>query len=389
MNNVLLLGASLDSSNEGVNALCYGAIEVIKKNYPKGNITLIEVSSIKKDKIVKVSTKNKIDIDIQIVYISGKMLIGYLLLTSLGFRLKRTRVGKIISQADIVFDINEGDSFSDIYGFKRILRHFSDTKLALNYKKNVVFLPQTLGPFNTFVGRCLAKNILRRLHKLFVRDTKAYDFLERIKIKGELSIDMAVYMPCKVVNIEIQPNTVGININGLMYFESYKNHKGFYSNYKFFLIQLIQMLKSKGLNVLLIPHTYQIENPSNEDDLLAIKDFIQTNKHLGMISYVDKKYTAQELKYIISKLDFFIGSRMHSCIGALSSSVPTYGLAYSYKFEGTFRMFNSDAYVSNLVKLSKDDLHIVLGNIENALNIRDKYRKDLSKINSDRTILTL
>jgi colanic acid/amylovoran biosynthesis protein len=47
-------------------------------------------------------------------------------------------------------------------------------------------------------------------------------------------------------------------------------------------------------------------------------------------------YDCHELKWIIGQCDFFIGSRMHSCIAALSQGVPCVGIAYSRKFRGVF-----------------------------------------------------
>ena len=47
---------------------------------------------------------------------------------------------------------------------------------------------------------------------------------------------------------------------------------------------------------------------------------------------------------------------MHACIAALATSVPTIGLAYSYKFEGTFDNFNQKEKVINTVGLKKEDI---------------------------------
>jgi polysaccharide pyruvyl transferase WcaK-like protein len=41
-------------------------------------------------------------------------------------------------------------------------------------------------------------------------------------------------------------------------------------------------------------------------------------------------------KSYISGMDFFCGSRMHACIAAVSSGVPTVPISYSRKFTGLF-----------------------------------------------------
>ena len=40
------------------------------------------------------------------------------------------------------------------------------------------------------------------------------------------------------------------------------------------------------------------------------------------------------MKYLIGQCDFFVGSRMHSCIAAVSQCVPAVSIAYSDKFIG-------------------------------------------------------
>ena len=51
---------------------------------------------------------------------------------------------------------------------------------------------------------------------------------------------------------------------------------------------------------------------------------------------VAAEYDQHEIKGVIGRCDFFIGSRMHACIAALSQGVPCVGVAYSMKFEGVF-----------------------------------------------------
>ena len=56
--------------------------------------------------------------------------------------------------------------------------------------------------------------------------------------------------------------------------------------------------------------------------------------------------TPIEAKSYISNMDIFIGSRMHSTIGAFSSNVATIPVSYSRKFEGLFNSLNYE-YVIN------------------------------------------
>lgn len=57
------------------------------------------------------------------------------------------------------------------------------------------------------------------------------------------------------------------------------------------------------------------------------------------------EYDQHTIKGIIGRCDFFIGSRMHACIAALSQKIPTAAVAYSKKFKGVFDSID----VGNLV----------------------------------------
>ncbi|NQT84007.1 polysaccharide pyruvyl transferase family protein, partial [bacterium] len=52
------------------------------------------------------------------------------------------------------------------------------------------------------------------------------------------------------------------------------------------------------------------------------------------VALVGPSLRAGEMKYVISRCRFFIGSRTHSTISALSSGVPTISLSYSMKSRG-------------------------------------------------------
>ena len=66
-------------------------------------------------------------------------------------------------------------------------------------------------------------------------------------------------------------------------------------------------------------------------------------------------YDQSELKGIISLCDFFIGSRMHSCIAALSQGIPTVGIAYSKKFIGVFESAGVGEFVIDARLCDKRD----------------------------------
>ncbi len=384
MKRIILLGASLESDNRGVNALGIGAITILKNSFSDCHISILSVGP-KRSRDRKIYVDGK-EVNVELLYFPKYDFLKSIMEAKLFKKLKiRPKMGlsQLIKEADHFYDINEGDSFSDIYGSKRIIRHFFDSKLVLTWGKELVFLPQTIGPFKSKLGLFLGKNILKRLKKVYVRDEKAIFFLNSIGVPYELAIDMAVFMaPQEIDSIKIQDKTVGLNINGLMFFNRYGSMKGEYDSYKEFIRKLVTRLKKEGFSVFLIPHTYNSDISNEEDDLQAIKEFLNENGDLkDRVQYLDGDYTAQEIKFVISKLDFFLGSRMHACIGALSKSVPTIGLSYSYKFEGTFKMFGLENHVIELKNFLPEQISPILEEIISKIENRMETRKDLEKLN--------
>ena len=87
-------------------------------------------------------------------------------------------------------------------------------------------------------------------------------------------------------------------------------------------------------------------------------------------------YSAEDLKYIIGQCDFFIGSRMHSCIAALSMKVPTISLSYSHKFNGIMQSLRQE---NNVCNLKKHDHQMILSKILEAYTNKSEIQVRLEK----------
>ena len=58
---------------------------------------------------------------------------------------------------------------------------------------------------------------------------------------------------------------------------------------------------------------------------------------------------------MIGVCDFFVGSRLHSCIAALSQGIPTIGIAYSKKFKGVFESVGAGDWVIDGCAMKNQD----------------------------------
>ena len=100
-------------------------------------------------------------------------------------------------------------------------------------------------------------------------------------------------------------------------------------------------------------------------------------KYPGRMFLTRGRYEHNDIKHIIGLCDFFVGSRMHACIAALSQSIPTVGIAYSKKFHGVFESIGVESSVADACRCEKDEL---LSIVETAFKKREQTRVHLNKI---------
>jgi len=92
-------------------------------------------------------------------------------------------------------------------------------------------------------------------------------------------------------------------------------------------------------------------------------------------------YDQSEIKYIIGLCDFFIGSRMHACIAALSQCVPTVGIAYSRKFRGVMESIGVGRIVADPRSMSAGEvLRLVHTVWNNRAYIREHLIREIPQV---------
>jgi polysaccharide pyruvyl transferase WcaK-like protein len=171
---------------------------------------------------------------------------------------------------------------------------------------------------------------------------------------------------------------VGINISALLYNGGYTRNNMFNLSidYKKLVDDLIVIFsRMKNVEVILIPHV-MLKELEVEDDFRVCKKVADTiSKKIGVsIKTIDKYYREDEIKAVISGCDFFIGSRMHACIAAISTIVPTAPIAYSRKFMGIWDKLGLGNCVTDPRNQSEDE---IIKNILNSFNNREEIRETL------------
>jgi colanic acid/amylovoran biosynthesis protein len=406
-----LLGASFDTGNLGVSALAESSIKVILNKWPNADIILLG-SGYEPGQHRLIVTNKEVCATILPIRFCKNIFLPYHFLQFLFCSLlvkvlptlwlksklvNRNPYFKNLYEMDFVADITGGDSFSDIYGFRRFFLGFLCKWLVIFLKKKLILLPQTYGPFEGSMAKVMAGYILRRAATIYSRDRESMQYARNL-LGGNTENGTIQYAPdvafvldsrkpdefkaSPLSTIPDNRTVVGFNISGLLYHGGYtrNNMFGLKTDYRALVIAVAdKFLENQDVVVLLIPHVFPHTDFEVESDPDACsKVYDQLSKiYPDRVFLVEDRYNQAEIKYIISLCDFFIGSRMHSCIAALSQGIPTVGMAYSRKFEGVFRSVHAEQFVIDMRSCDKDE---VLESILEAYNCRQSTAKHLSEI---------
>ena len=373
---IIISGFDIHDNNRGSAALGYGSIAFL---YERGY--LIKGQSLVNFRIYKNPLKkiNRTNINetvksgdiIWTHYVICVSILEVFLLKSLGIFLPFSKFRRIIKNTELVAAINGGDGFSDIYNTPTFLGRLPETRIAMSAGLPLIILPQTLGPFKDEQNKRIAMRILKYAANVFVRDERYNEELKRQNIEFELTKDLSYYMKPEPWSINLAINAIGINVSGLAYSNRFRALAGQFTLYPKLIQQLIEHFREKGYIVYLIPHSYNYFHPATDnDDIIACRKAYESLENKGNVFIIDKNLTSPQLKYVISKMSLFIGTRMHANFAAIYTGVPVFGLAYSYKFRGAFDANgldggNQTAMINNI---SESDIKSVISKIDRFWN---------------------
>ena len=131
----------------------------------------------------------------------------------------------------------------------------------------------------------------------------------------------------------------------------------------------------------LVPHTYaptgdvESDNEACKKVRNSLPDEVQSR-----VRVVTGEYDQHEIKGVIGQSNFFLGSRMHSCIAALSQGIPCIGLAYSMKFRGVFSSVSMNDWV---VDARATDTNEAVKAVLNCYHRREVVREDLKQASEE------
>jgi len=398
------LGATYATNNLGVNALTDGAVRCILHRYPQALISLLDygrqsrtyaytdgVHSARLPLITMRFSKQPFLRNHVVVLIMAAAVMRLLPWRRLRERwLRHWPVLRHLRSSTMAAAVSGGDSFSDIYGIPRFFYVALPQILALVAGVPLVLLPQTIGPFRSRLCRFTAQRILAGARVVYARDHDGVEYARSLlgprKDTGKVRFcyDLGFVVPSAEEAFEaVRTLTslrgsghliVGLNVSGLLAMGGYNRHNmfGLRTDYGALVRSVLdRVLQTPNAIVVLIPHVFGKNN--RESDEAACRELYGRavavhGQRVLLVTEADNQRTA---KALIGCCDFFIGSRMHACIAALSQSVPAAGVAYSMKFAGVMRALGLGELVVDA--RSEDDARTV-ERIAELLTGRDAIR---------------
>ena len=331
---IALLGADINNTNLGCQALTWSLLSILEKIRKANNwdfkYYVFEVNPNETKTNEMLTALNIARENVEPVHL------GCITdpLRTLKYAKRNSYVLNLMKSCDIAFDVTRGDSFSDLYG-TLVFNTFAYYKWFLEKKKiPLVLAPQTYGPFLQKKNAVFAKKIFDGTDYILSRDNLSDE--QVLKLSGKrttVTTDLAFQLPYENRYTESERIKVGINISGLLSIakkDEYNQNLSVCDKYNALLGKIIEwLLEKECYEIYLVPHV--------TNDVDAISQYKDKYPNVECISYIDNP---QKIKEQISSMDIFIGSRMHATIGALSSGVVTIPLAYSRKFKGVFELLD-------------------------------------------------
>ena len=399
---VCLLGGGFETGNLGVNALTGSAIMLLNRRCPEAELFLLDYAREPKTYSVPVG-EGVARVGTLALRFSKKLYLKNNVFLLFGFallarcvpcaRARRKLLGlspplKQLLEMDLVLSLAAGDSFSDLYGWRQFLYAWLPQALAILLGKEVVHLPQTIGPFRGTWTRLAARWVLRRARVIYARDRAS---LARVKaLAGDRAGQVRF---CYDLGFALEPRKapasalnwladakaggelIGFNVSGLLYANGQGYRFGLRADYRDTVRAILEFLIAKGGGtIVLIPHVFGAGGESDERACREVWDGLEV-KHKARVRFPELTRDHQELKHVIGQCDVFIGSRMHACIAALSQGVPAVSLAYSDKFLGVMASLELDEVVADLRAATREQ---VLECVGHALEHREALRRRLA-----------
>ena len=289
-----------------------------------------------------------------------------------------------IKNCDVV--ISKGGSFLCSHGTLRedysLMKLLYPFYVAKAFKKKTIVLAQSLGPFESKLSQAVFKKSLTQIDKIYFREHRSKELIKQNNIV--ISEEKVYFCPDTAFSLDSSQGVIIANIDedkfnvGLTIVDHQFKNELARSNYKTSIKMAMKFLKEKyNANFYIFPQVINSTAFGDADIKLAKIIYSELDEDLKIfVQLVEGNFESIDLARTYSKLDFFIATRLHSSIFAISQNVPIVNISYhGTKSEGTFELFD---YMSNVIRISSVSPEELIAKISNIIEQGDIVKKDLA-----------
>jgi polysaccharide pyruvyl transferase WcaK-like protein len=215
---------------------------------------------------------------------------------------------------------------------------------AKRYNKKMYIFSQSLGPIFGNFNLILFQKSLNKVRCIYLR--------ERLCLENYNSVSsLCSKVPCKIIPdtafflesddpsenqeiIDSKEFNVGYTLvdHAFKYLNSESERVVRIENYKLSIIESIKyVIDSKNAIVHIFPQVLANNSFAGHNDIKIsqeIIDYFNDTVYEGKIHFYNVNWTPTQLRHLYSKMEIFIGTRLHSVIFALSVGTPSINISY-------------------------------------------------------------
>ncbi|MBL8159342.1 polysaccharide pyruvyl transferase family protein [Candidatus Saccharibacteria bacterium] len=244
--------------------------------------------------------------------------------------------------------------------------------------KEVYLYSQSIGPVHSKLQNTLLKRALDKVDLVEPREDVSLKLIRayELKTKVELTADPALLLgdTAKVPHDIVKLNHNRLNV-GLTVRQWFKDPADFEKYLNSMSTAIDYLISKYNAHITYVPQVIA-DNFGDDDRLTAMKVWKKV-KYKKEFTVVKADLHPYEVIGLCSKMDIFVGTRMHSNIFALISHVPVVGIEYEHKTRGIMRGLGLEELVIDIKDVDEQTLK---SKIDQVILRKDEF-KELIKRN--------
>ncbi len=265
--------------------------------------------------------------------------------------------------ADIVISCG-GGFINDYYNVYKV---FSGYYVAFCFGKPLVIYAQSIGPFEKFVRRSLARLILNKFSLIVTRDSRSEEILRRLgvdKPRIVVGSDAGLNLPVadtkrltallKSLGLDPSEDYIGISVRKWIY-PGHSNPRRLHRKY---ICELAKMaddfIRNCDARVVFVStcneEDYGFNDPKVADEI------IKQMRHPERTVNVRGVYDPRDIKAVMAIMRICICTRMHALMFSTTMGVPSIGIEYEFKTREYLKALGLEKYVVRIDEISHNTL---------------------------------